>query len=137
MISEEVCCSRAGRSVGKERDVELEVGEGIIDPEIPIPSIETDGETCSSRINIGTGKEGTLTLGEMGLDPDIPIPSIELDGDAFTDKEESEGRLVEFQNGEDERRLIEEENSDILEARARDRDGARCQDRTKLGRSRR
>ncbi|TGO49507.1 hypothetical protein BCON_0208g00100 [Botryotinia convoluta] len=110
MKSRESCCSRVGRSVGKESDVELGVDEGIIDPDIPIPSIETDGETCSPRMNIGTGKVDTIKLGELVLDPDIPIPSIERDADDSRDKEESEGRLVELQNGKDERRLIEEES---------------------------
>ncbi|THV51717.1 hypothetical protein BGAL_0101g00190 [Botrytis galanthina] len=85
-------------------------------------------------MNIGTGKEDTMKLGEMVLDPDIPVPSIKLDGDEYMEEEESEESFVELQNGKDERRAIEEESSDILEARARDSHGTRCQDRTKLGR---
>ncbi|TGO21469.1 hypothetical protein BPAE_0218g00060 [Botrytis paeoniae] len=127
-----------GRNLGrKERDVELEVGGAISDPDIPTPSIETDGEICSSRMNIGTGKEDTIKLGGIGSDSDIPIPSIELDGHEFIEEEESEGSLVELQNGNDERHLIEEENNEILEARARDRYGAGYQDRMKLGRNHR
>ncbi|TGO41093.1 hypothetical protein BHYA_0027g00090 [Botrytis hyacinthi] len=125
------------RDARKERDAELGVDEGIVDPDIPVASIETDEETCSPGINIGPGKEDTMELGEMLLDPDIPIPSIELDGDEhMEEEEESEGRLVELQNGKDERHVIEEESIDILEARARDSHGTRCQDRTKLGRNR-
>ncbi|TGO76910.1 hypothetical protein BELL_0131g00010 [Botrytis elliptica] len=86
-------------------------------------------------MNIGTEKEDTMELGEMVLDPDIPIPSIEPDADDFMDKEVSGGRLVELQNGKNERHIVEEESSDILKARARDSHGTRCQDRTKLGRN--
>ncbi|TGO20190.1 hypothetical protein BTUL_0001g02020 [Botrytis tulipae] len=121
--------------VRKERDVELGVDEEIGDPDIPIASIETDEETCLPGINTGPGKEDTTKLGEMVLDPDIPIPSIELDGDECMEEEEPEGRLVELQSGKDERRVVEEESSDIFEARARDSHGTRCQERTKLGRN--
>lgn len=132
--SGEFGCSRVGGSVREERDEELGVDEGIIDPDIPIISIETGGETCLHRMNLGTGKEDTMRLGEMVLDPDIPIPSIELDGGEHMEEEEPGESLVELQSGKDERRAIEEESSDILEARARDSHGTRCQDRTKLGR---
>ncbi|KAF7883205.1 uncharacterized protein EAF02_005125 [Botrytis sinoallii] len=85
-------------------------------------------------MNFGTENED-MELGEMVLDSDIPIPSIELDADDFMDKEVSGGRLVELQNGKDERHIVEEESSDILEARARDSHGTRCQDKMKLGRN--
>ncbi|KAM0127800.1 hypothetical protein ACHAP3_008656 [Botrytis cinerea] len=96
--------------------------EKATDPDVAIPSIETDGETCSPRMNIGSGKEDPIELGGMDFNPDIPIPSIETDGDEFMDEEESEERVVELQNGRGERLVIEEESSGVLEARARDRD---------------
>ncbi|TEY52906.1 hypothetical protein BOTCAL_0253g00090 [Botryotinia calthae] len=89
------------RSVRKESDVELEVSVGAADPDVPIPSIETDGETYSPRMNICPGKEDPMKLGWMDLDPDIPIPSIEFDGDEFMDEEGSEERLAELQNGKE------------------------------------
>ncbi|KAM0173330.1 hypothetical protein ACHAPC_010461 [Botrytis cinerea] len=118
----ESCELRVRRSVRKESDVDLELNAEATDPDVAIPSIETDGETCSPRMNIGSGKEDPIELGGMDFNPDIPIPSIETDGDEFMDEEESEERVVELQNGRGERLVIEEESSGVLEARARDRD---------------